>query len=95
VNAALFTFPAEKANYSARPIVALGTPYQVVQNATAVLWLVNNSTESLNASLQVSAYDASPAVVKNTTNATGTGALSGLAIEFLSFAVLCLGVFVV
>jgi hypothetical protein len=97
VSAALFEFPAARggANYSARPIVGLGAPYALAQKATAVLFLVNNSTKELNATLMLAATDSATSTGKNSTNATGTGALSGLAIEFLSFAVLCFGVFVV
>jgi hypothetical protein len=92
VDPALFTY-ATKPDYSARPIVGLGAVVPLVQGQTAVMFLVNNSTVSLTASLLLAAYDTSPVVVVPTTNATETGALSGLAIEFLSFAVLCLGVF--
>jgi hypothetical protein len=92
VDPALFTY-ATKPDYSARPIVTLGAVVPLVQRQTAVMFLVNNSTVTLTASLLLAAYDATPAMVQNTTVATGTGALSGLAIEFLSFAVLCLGVF--
>jgi hypothetical protein len=105
-NAALYPGGAA-AGLSASAVLALGTAYQLGQAQTAVLLLINNSTTAATATLVLTASDSAATGTTGTggtgTGGTGTGtgtgkgtetgALSGMAVEFLSFAVLCLGVF--
>jgi hypothetical protein len=93
-NSSLFTFPS-KANYSTNQIVKLNSAYQLVQYETTVLFLVNNSTNSIDASLALTTMVPPKNIVVNKNTTGTTGALSGLTIEFLSFVVLGLVAFVV
>jgi hypothetical protein len=56
---ALFTFPAAQgaADYSARPVLASGTPFTLGKSETAVLFLINNSPTDTTATLLLNATD--------------------------------------